>query len=533
MARILIADQLSSEGVEMLRARHEVDFRPGLTEDELVKAVAGASALLVRSQAQVTARVIEAGTSLVVIGRAGVGVDNIDVDAATQRGIIVVNAPLANTISTAEHTFALLLALARHVPQGHATLKDGRWERSRLMGVELRGSTLGVVGLGRIGSEVARRARAFDMRVIAYDPFVTTDRANALGIEMMELEPLLEQSDFITLHTALHEGTRGLLGKEQFAKMKPTARVVNCARGALIDEQALYDAVESGTIAGAAIDVFSVEPAVGNILTTSDRIVVTPHLAASTAEAQLTAAVDTAQQVLDILDGRSARFAVNAPLVDPEAMAVIGPYVEAAELASRVAKQLVTGRVERASIDYHGEIASRDTRPLRAAVIVGMLAGISDEKVTIVNAERIAEQQGIGIDEESQPALEPYANLVTVTLRAEAGAEPVRVSATQTPQGVRAVTIDDYEGIEVSPRSAPYAICVENLDRPGMVGRVGTLLGGWDVNINYMSVAPSTKTDRALMVLGTDRPLTDAELAEALALDNIHSVRQLDLAPRG
>ncbi|MXW24042.1 MAG: phosphoglycerate dehydrogenase, partial [Chloroflexi bacterium] len=301
MARILIADQIAEQGVAMLGDDHEVTVQTGMSEDELVEAVADISALVVRSQTQVTARVIEAAPRLEVIGRAGVGVDNIELAAATARGVVVVNAPLANTMSATEHAFALMLAAARNVPRGDSTLREGRWERGRLQGVELAGHTLGVVGLGRIGSGVAIRARAFEMRVVAYDPFVSTERANSLGVELCSLEELLAESDFVTLHTALHEGTRGLIGVEQFKLMKPTAYLVNTARGALVDEQALYDAVTEGRLAGAAIDVFSEEPAIGNILTTSDRIVVTPHLAASTAEAQDRAAVDTVEQVLDVL----------------------------------------------------------------------------------------------------------------------------------------------------------------------------------------------------------------------------------------
>ncbi len=514
----------------MLRERHSVESRPGLSEDELVAAVGDIEALVVRSQARVTRRVIEAGANLVVIGRAGVGVDNIDVDAATEFGVTVVNAPLANTISTAEHTMALMLAFARHVPRGDASLRGGKWERSRLMGVELQGRTLGVIGLGRIGTEVARRARAFDMRVLAYDPFVTRDRANALGVEAVELDDLLAQSDIVTIHMTLNDANRGFLGAAQFAKMKPTAYFVNCARGALVDEQALYDAVEGGTIAGAAIDVFSVEPAVGNILTTSDKIIVTPHLAASTAEAQTRAAVDTAEEILAVLDGRPARFAVNVPSVDPETMAVIGPYLDAAQLAASLARQLAEGRLERVVITYYGEIANHETGPLRASVITGLLRGVSAEKLSIVNATRVAEQHGIRIDEDHAPARPPYSNLVSVVVHsADGGRHEVRVDATHTSQGASAVSVAGFEGMELAAKSSPYALAVVNVDKPGMVGSVGTLLGQWDVNVNYMSVSASNKENRALMVLGINRPLTDTEEQAVSALPNIFSATLLDL----
>ncbi|HJM89993.1 MAG TPA: phosphoglycerate dehydrogenase [Dehalococcoidia bacterium] len=526
MARILIADTLAQNGVDALSDQHDVDVQTGLSEDELVAAVADVNAIVVRSQTQITAKVIAAAPELEVIGRAGVGVDNIDLDAATDRGVIVVNAPLANTVSAAEHAFGLMLAVARHIPQGVASLRGGEWARSKYMGVELAGRTLGIVGLGRVGTEVATRARAFEMRIIAYDPYVSKERASGLGIELMELEALLAESDFVSLHTTLYDGTRGLINKEHLALMKPEARIINTARGELVDEQALFDAVESGQVAGAAIDVFSTEPAVGNVLTTSDAIIATPHLAASTAEAQDRAATAVAEQILDILDGRPARFAVNAPLVDPETMAVLSPYIDAAEVAASVASQLTPGPVVSARIEYRGEIANYDIAPLRTAVIMGMLGRVSDEHITIVNADRFVELHGIRLDETTGPAVEPYANLVVVNVTGTDGS--TRVAATHTPQGVRVVGIGEYEEVDVAPSAAPYALAIENLDRPGMIGRVGTMLGGWDVNVIYMSVAASTK-DRALMMLGTHRALTNDELEALTGIENIDSARLITL----
>ena len=380
MATVLVADQIAEQGIARLRERHDAVVRTGLSEDELVEAVADVAGIIVRSQTRITERIIEAAPQLAVIGRAGVGVDNIDLEAATARGVVVVNAPLSNTISAIEHALALLLAVARNVPQGHASLREGRWERSKLQGVELAGHTLGIVGLGRIGTGVAQRARAFEMRVVAHDPFVSSERAASIGVELVSLDALLEQSDFVTLHTALHEETRGLISSEQLARMKPGAYLVNTARGALVDEQALHEAVEGGVIAGAAIDVFSEEPAIGNVLTTTEGIVVTPHLAASTAEAQDRAAVDVVDEVLAVLAGRPARFAVNAPLVDPETMAIIGPYIDAAEVAACVASQLQGGQLAQLRIDYLGEIANHETGPLRAAAIVGVLERVSSRQ---------------------------------------------------------------------------------------------------------------------------------------------------------
>ncbi len=525
MARILIADSLAREGVDFLSQRHSVDVRTGLSEDELIEALAGVDALIVRSQTQVTRRVLEAARSVRVIGRAGVGVDNIDVGAATELGVIVVNAPLANTLSTAEHTFALMLALARNLPQAYVSLKGGKWERSKFNGVELSGKTLGVIGLGRIGTEVAHRARAFAMRVIAYDPFVSKDRGAQLGVELMELEEVLAEADFVTLHTALHEGSRGMINAERLAKMKRGARIINAARGALIDEQALYDAVESGQIAGAAIDVFSSEPAVGNILTTHDRIVVTPHLAASTNEAQDRAAMDVAVQIIDVLDGGSARYAVNAPMVDPDTMAVIGPYIDAAEVAGNAAMQLAGGGVQSVRVEYLGEIANYDTSPLRVGVVMGMLQRVTSEKVTVVNAAQLAAKHGLRIDEESGPARNSYGNLVVVHALRDGGEESVAV--THTGSGLRIVAIGPYE-VEVA-RATPYLLAIENIDRPGMVGTVGMTLGELGVNISHMSVAAGPG-GLALMVLCVQRPLTDDELAQVRGLANIHSARLVDLS---
>ncbi len=527
MARILIADTLAQQGIDMLSAQHDVTVRTGLSEDELCEAVAEVDALVVRSQTQVTARVIDAATKLQLIGRAGVGVDNIDVEAATRRGVIVVNAPLANTLSTAEHAFGLMLAVARNIPQGHASLQAGRWDRSKYAGIELAGKTLGVVGLGRIGTEVANRARAFQMRIVAYDPFVSAERAAALGVELMDLNALLAESDFVTLHAVLHEGTRGLINAERLAKAKKGIRIINAARGALIDEQALFDAVQSGQVGGAGIDVFSTEPAVGNILSTSDKIVVTPHLAASTAEAQDRAAWDTAEQVLDVLAGKPAKFAVNAPLVDPETMAVIGPYLDAAELAARLAAQLAGGPAEQVRLQLLGEIGTHEVRPLRAAAISGLLARASTANVTVVNADQLAEQHGLRVEMESGPAREPYANLVVVqVVRAD---RTRTVAATHNGTEVRVVGLDDYQ-VDISPSQAPHALMVENVDRPGMIGRVGSMLGGHDVNIRYMSVAPGLADGRALMVLGVDRALADDEVSEITALDNVFSARQIELS---
>ena len=528
MAKILIADKIAQQGVDLLSAEHDVEVRTGLSEDDLCAAVADAAALIVRSQTQVTAKVLAAATNLQIVARAGVGVDNVDVDAATERGVVVVNAPHANTISTAEHAFGLMLAVARNTPQGHTSLQGGAWDRSKLQGLEVAGKTLGVVGLGRIGSEFAKRARAFEMRVVAYDPYVTADRAASLCVEMMEFDDLLAESDFITLHTALTEANRHMMNAERLGKMKKTAYLINAARGALVDEQALYDAVNAGQLAGAAIDVFSEEPAVGNVLTTHPKIVVTPHLAASTNEAQDRAAIDVAEQVLEVLAGGAPRFPVNVPTVDAETMAIIGPYLGAAQLAGSVGMQLMRGNLQKVSLEYRGAIGNqRDTTPLKASAVVGMLSEVMEEKVSAVNALAEAQARGLTVDELTGPAVEPYSSLVVLKIVTDQGEETV--SATTAESGPVIVGINEY-GVDIALNGpTAHMLLIENIDRPGSVGRVGTLLGGLSVNISSMSVAPDGDGQHALMLLGVSRKLTADEAEQVEALDGIDRVRQVSL----
>ncbi|MCK9494052.1 MAG: phosphoglycerate dehydrogenase [Dehalococcoidia bacterium] len=525
MAKILIADKIAQQGIDLLSREHEVEVKTGLSEDDLCAAIADAKALIVRSQTQVTAKVLAAAAQLEIVARAGVGVDNVDVSAATEHGVVVVNAPHANTISTAEHAFGLMLAAARNTPQGHASLQGGAWERSRLQGVEVAGKTLGVVGLGRIGSEFAKRARAFEMRVVAFDPYVTSERAATLGVEMMELDELLAEADFVTLHTALTEGNRGMINAERLANMKKTAILVNAARGALVDEQALYDAVNNGVIGGAAIDVFSEEPAVGNILTTHPKIVVTPHLAASTNEAQDRAAIDVAEQVLEVLGGGAPRFPVNVPTVDPETMAIIGPYLSAAHLAGSIAMQIKVGNLQSVRLEYRGAIGNqKDLTPLKASAAAGLLTAVLDERVSAVNALAEAEARGMRLDETTGDALAPYTSVVTVVLTTDQGQETV--SATIAAGGPSIVGIDEYPVELEQDGATDHVLLIENIDRPGSIGRVGTLLGGLDVNVSSMSVAPGTDGESALMLLGVSRQLTEDEAGQVAALDGIHRVRQ-------
>ena len=413
--RILVADPVAPEGIAMLRAAGDVDVRTGMSVDELIACIGDYEALVVRSETKVTRPALEAAKNMVVVGRAGVGVDNIDLDAATERGVIVVNAPQGNTIAAAEHTIALLMALSRHVAAADASMRAGKWDRKAFIGTEVRGKSLGVVGLGKIGSEVARRGVGMEMRVLAFDPFVPDERARAIGVESVDFDRLIAESDFITVHPPLTATTNGMIGAEQIAKMKDGVRLINVARGGIIDEAALAAAVKSGKVAGAAIDVFTDEPIKpDNPLLGEPRIITTPHLGASTAEAQERVALDVAEQIVEILAGKPARYAVNAPMLGAETLKVVGPYMGVAEIIGSIATQLVTGKLQTIEIDYFGEIAEHDVTPLRASVIRGLLKPISVENVNIVNASLIAQSRGWNIDERLRSSHEVFVNLVHV-----------------------------------------------------------------------------------------------------------------------
>jgi D-3-phosphoglycerate dehydrogenase len=523
-AKILVADPIAQDGIDLLAPHAQVDVKVGLSPEELESVIGEYDVLIVRSQTQVTESVIKAGKKLRLIGRAGVGVDNIDIQAATQQGIIVVNAPLGNTISAAEHAIGLMLAMARYIPAANASLKAGEWDRKRFTGVEVRGKTLGVVGLGQVGAEVARRARGLEMNVIAHDPFVADERASVLGVELVSLDALLEQSDFISVHAALTPSTKGLIGDEELHKVKPSVRIVNTARGGIIDEEALYKAAEEGRIAGAALDVYSKEPALGNIVLKSDRILTTPHLGASTREAQERVALDVAHQVIAVLKGEPALYAVNAPLIPAETMSVIAPYVEVASRSASLATQLSDGQLEKVELEYLGEIADHDTMPLKAGAIRGLLSPVSEGNVTIVNANLVAENRGLRITEKKGSREGIYSNLVTVRLFTDRGT--TTVAGTIAHDGPHVVLINDF-WVDVAPGDGYLLIC-ENEDRPGMIGAVGTVLGSHDINIFSMRVG-GNKRGRALMVLGLDEPVNQDVIDAILAMPDIYAARQATL----
>jgi len=520
--RILVCDPIAEDGVEALRRfGADVDVRTGLSPEQLREAVDAYNALVVRSETKVTRDIIEASRELQVIGRAGIGVDNIDVVAATEKGVVVVNAPTGNIISAAEHAVALMLSLARHIPEANASLRGGKWERSRFLGTEVRGKTLGIIGLGQVGSEVARRARGLEMRVIANDPFVPEERARVLGVELVPLDALLRESDFITVHTTLGEGTKKLIGQDELRLMKPAALIVNTARGGIVDEAALEKALREGWIAGAALDVFEKEPITKHPLFEMDRVVVTPHLGASTAEAQERVAVDVAEQIIAVLRGEPARYAVNAPLISPETYSFLAPYLPVASMVGSLAVQLCEGQMGEIEIDYSGDIAQHDLTPLKAAVVGGLLSPISEEHVNVVNVDIVARRRGLQITEKRGPSHEIYANLITLRISTSVG--ETRVSGTLAHDGPHVVNIDGF-WVDVPP-GVGYLLACENRDRPGMIGALGTLLGEFDVNISFMNVGRQEKRGIALMVLTLDEPLTAEQLARVREIPDIFDVK--------
>ncbi|HZU74352.1 MAG TPA: phosphoglycerate dehydrogenase [Acidimicrobiales bacterium] len=509
MARVLITEALADAGVRMLaEAGHEVEQRLGMSPAELVEAVADVDALVIRSATKVTAEVLEAARRLVVVGRAGIGVDNVDVAAATRRGVMVVNAPNSITLSTAEHTMALLLSMARNVPQAHSALVAGRWEKSKWEGVELHGKTLGVLGLGRIGTLVAQRAHAFGMRLVAWDPWISPERARQLGVELLDLPELFSQADFVTIHLLKTADSVGLVGKELLARAKPGMRIVNCARGGIVDEDALAEALRSGLVAGAALDVFDEEPATASPLFEFSSVVVTPHLGASTAEAQDKAGVTIAEQVNLALAGDFVPYALNVSA--GEASKAVRPFLSVAELLGSLFACLHEGLPAVLDITYQGALAEHDTRILTLSALKGVFsAGGSTDPVSYVNAPQMAEERGMEVRETTSTAAHDYTNLITIS------GDGHSVSGTVSgPSGQPRVVMVDGHNVDVPP--APDMLVVRNDDRPGMIGVVGTVLGDAGVSISNMAVGQSPTGGTALMVLATAGPVPD-EVVERLS----------------
>ena len=520
--RVLVREPIADAGIELLRDRFDVDVDPESPLEEILDRY---DAIVIRSATKLTRDVIERGSRLKVIGRAGVGVDNVDVAAATRRGIVVANAPESTIVSAAEQTIGLLVALARNIPQAHAALKEGRWERSRYAGVELAGKTLGIVGFGRIGQQVARRALGLGMNVVAFDPFVGRDRFRDLGVDQLEtLEELLAASDVVTLHSPLTDETRCLIDRDAIAHMRDGARLVNAARGPLVDEDALVEAIRSGKLAGAALDVFSSEPYSGPLLEL-DEVVVTPHLAASTDEAQDRAGVIIAEQVVAALDGGIVTNAVNIPVVDQADFEVLRPFIPLASQLGRIAVALAGGAPRRVTLAAHGPLADYDMRLLTAAALNGVFQQRADQVVNVVNATVIAAERGIDVVEERDRTSRDYTNTVEVRLLSDG--EEATVSGTTIGPEPR-LFLGGALGFGIDMEIAPHMVFVRYSDQPGVIGRVGSMFGNAGVNIANMAVSRTKEGAEALMVFSIDSPAT-TELVDQLHDVGFDDVRFVEL----
>ncbi|MGI8604247.1 MAG: phosphoglycerate dehydrogenase [Verrucomicrobiales bacterium] len=545
--KILIADPISDVGIDELRSdpNLEVDVRIGIKEADLLATAHTYNGIIVRSQTKITAAVFERARHLKAVGRAGVGVDNIDVSAATRHGVVVMNTPGGNTISTAEHAFTLLVALARHIPQAHASVVAGKWERRLFQGVELDGKTLSVIGMGRIGSELARRAMAFNMRVLAYDPYLTAQRAQTMRIELKEkLEDALAEADFITLHMPLTKETKGMINAERLERCKKGVRLVNCARGGLVDEEALVAALECGQVAGAAFDVFETEPPPPDhpFFAQEAKMVLTPHLGASTAEAQENVGIEVARQLRDFLLQGAVVNAVNMPNIDPKTMEQIGPFLAFAEKLGRVLSQLAPAQAEVLRVNYAGRIADLDTALISRAALKGFLEiSSSEDSINFLNAPSVAEAKGLRFTESRLPGHTEFSDLIELNVGKDSGgaqADPfdageraiasprVSVAGTFFGKEPRIVKMAGRR-MEVVPEG--HLLLLENKDMPGMVGAYGTLLGRHQVNIAHMSLSRDTKDGTALVVLNLDSIPSETVMADLRQVPHIISARMIQL----
>jgi D-3-phosphoglycerate dehydrogenase len=526
--KVLVADPISESGVAELAEGKllQVDVMIGKSEAELLEIIGEYDGLVVRSQTKVTARLLEAAHKLKVVGRAGVGVDNVDVDAATKRGVIVMNTPGGNTVSTAEHAFSLLMSTARSIPQADASVKAGKWERKKFEGVELYGKTLAILGMGRIGAEVSQRAIAFGMRVIAYDPYLSAARAKSLHVELAErLDDLIPQADFITVHMPLTPETKHMLNRERLARTKKGVRIINCARGGLIDESALYEALKSRQVAAAALDVFEVEPPPADFaLRELSNVIFTPHLGASTAEAQESVGIEVAQQIRAALLQGEIMNAVNMPNVDAKTLAQIGPYIDLGEKLGRFLSQIVLKRCDTLNINFQGKINELNTKPVSRSVLLGFLRQAGGQEVNIVNALGFAQQLGLKTSESSESTSADFAELIELTATGEGGwASVAGTFFGSTPRIVK------INGCHVEAKPAGVVFTFENKDRPGIVGEIGTLFGKHGVNIASMSLSRNEVGGRALTVLNLDSVPGPELIKELLANTDIYSCQTVNL----
>ena len=527
MPKVLVSDPVDQAGLDILSQVAQVDVQTGLSEEELVRIIPEYDALMIRSGTRVTRAVIEAGTQLKIIGRAGVGVDNVDVPAATRQGVVVVNSPEGNTIAAAEHAVAMMLSLSRHVPDANQSVKSGKWDRKSFMGVEVYKKTLGVVGLGKIGSHVATIARAMGMKLLAYDPFISSERAEQLGCRLVELDFLLREADYITLHIPKTPETTHLINAETLATMKPTVRIVNCARGGIIDEAAIAAAINEGRIGGAALDVFENEPLEEDsvLRAVGKDLVLTPHLGASTAEAQVNVAIDVAEQIRDVLLGLPARSAVNIPGLYPDVLEKLRPYLQLAETLGTLVSQLAGGRIESLTIRLQGELAAMESKPITIASLKGLLSQALRERVNYVNASIEAKERGIRVVETRDDSVRDYAGSLRLIAKGSLGEHSVTGTLLGDGES-RITTIDDFP-INVPP--SRHMLLTLHRDMPGIIGKIGSLLGSFNVNIASMQVGRKIVRGDAVMVLSIDDPLPDGILSEITKVPGIRDAHTVTL----
>jgi D-3-phosphoglycerate dehydrogenase / 2-oxoglutarate reductase len=527
MSKVLVSDPIDQAGIDILSQVAQVDVKTNLSPEELVKIIPEYDALMIRSGTRVTREIIEAGKQLKIIGRAGVGVDNVDVPAATRQGVMVVNSPEGNTIAAAEHALAMMLSLSRHVPDANQSVKSKQWDRKSFIGAEVYKKTLGVVGLGKIGSHVATVARSMGMRLLAYDPFISLERAEQLGCRIVELDVLLREADYITLHMPKTPETTHLINAEALAKMKPTARLVNCARGGIVDEQALYEALKAGKIAGAALDVFESEP-IGDspLLSLGKEIILTPHLGASTAEAQVNVAIDVAEQIRDVILGLPARSAVNIPGLSPNVLEELRPYMLLAETLGNLVGQLAGGRIEMLNVRLQGELATNNSQPIVVASLKGLLSQALRERVNYVNATIEAKERGIRVIETRDASVRDYSG---GSLQLSAIGTLGEHSVTGALLGDGEIQITSIDGFPVNVPPNRHMLFTLHRDMPGIIGKIGSLLGSFNVNIASMQVGRKIVRGDAVMVLSIDDPLPEGVLDEITKVPGIRDAYTVTL----
>jgi len=519
MPKVLVSDSIDQAGIDILSQVAEVDIKTGLSPEELVAIAPNYDAWMIRSGTKITQAAIEAGDKLKIIGRAGVGVDNVDVAAATRKGIVVVNSPEGNTIAAAEHAIAMMLSMSRYVPAANASVKSGEWDRKSYIGTEVYKKTLGLVGMGKIGSHVAKAAKAMGMKLIAYDPYISAERAEQMGCRLVELDALIREADYITLHVPKTPETANMINAEAIAKMKPTARIINCARGGLIDEAALAQAIEAGQIAGAALDVFGNEPleADSPLRSVGKNLVLTPHLGASTEEAQVNVAIDVAEQIRDVLLGLPARSAVNIPGLYPEALEKLRPYLAMAETLGNMVGQLAGGRIDSLTVRLQGELASKDSKPIVIAALKGLLSPALRERVNYVNASIEAQERGIHVIETRDSSVRDYTDSLHLEAKGAQGTHVV-TGALMGDGEIRIINVDEF------PLNLPpikNMLFTRHRDVPGIIGKIGSLLGNYNVNIASMQVGRKIVRGDAVMVLSLDDTLPEGILAEILKVTGI------------